>query len=349
MTKPVKFALIGTGVGGTFAARALKSLKEESVAELVSVTSRREERAKNFAKEWGLKSWYTNHFEMLRKEDIDAVIISTPHYLHFPQAIDALDAGYHVLVDKPMAIDLKQCDEMIRRARKNGLKLGVLLQNRFDEKVRRVKKLVDDGRLGKLILGEANVKWFRTKEYYEKSSWRGRWATEGGGSLINQAIHYIDLLIWIMGSPSSLFAHAGAFTHDIEVDDLAVALLKFKNGALGVIQSSTSIYPGLPTKLEIHGEKGTAIIEGEAIKMIAIEGEEIERAEKKEGLASWARPEAVPPTNHINLIRDFANAILEDREPKVNGEEGRRSIEVIRAIYYSSKNGAPVNFPLIDV
>ncbi|MCD6564148.1 MAG: Gfo/Idh/MocA family oxidoreductase [Thermoproteales archaeon] len=349
MSKPIRFALIGTGVGGTFVARAVKFLKDEGVAELVSVTSRREERARKFAEEWGLRSWYTNHLEMFRKENIDAVIISTPHYLHFPETIDALDAGYHVLVDKPMAIDLRQCDEMIRRAKKNGLKLGVLLQNRFDEKVLKIKRLVEEGKLGKLILGEANVKWFRTHEYYENSSWRGRWATEGGGSLINQAIHYIDLLIWIMGSPSSLYAHAGAYTHNIEVDDLAVALLKFKNGALGVIQSSTSIYPGLPTRLEIHGDNGTAIIEGEAIKMIAIKGEEIQTTEKKEGLASWSRPEAVPPTNHIALIRDFATAIIEDREPKVPGEEGRRSIEVIRAIYYSSKNKSIVNFPLIDV
>ena len=345
MGKLVRFGVVGTGVGATFAARALKFLREEGVAELVAVTSRREERAKSFAEEWGAKSWYTNHLEMFRKEELDAAIITTPHYLHFPMAIDAIDSGLHVLVDKPMAISLRECDEMISRARKRGVKLGVILQSRFDDKVLKIKRLVDEGRLGRLILGEARVKWFRTQEYYDKSDWRGRWATEGGGALINQAIHTIDLLLYIMGDPEVLWSQWGTFTHRIEVEDLAVAMLRFRNGAFGMIVGSTSIYPGLPTSLEIHGEKGSAILEGESLKMVAIMGEETVSEEKKEGLASWARPEAVPPTNHVRLIRDFSQAVLEDREPTVSGEEGRRSIELIRAIYAAGRLGKAVTFP----
>ena len=349
MDRPVRYGLVGTGVGATFAARAIDILRGEGVAELVAVCSRREERASSFAKKWGASSWYTSHLEMFRKEDLDAVIITTPHYLHFPMTIDAIDNGLHFLVDKPMAISLRECDEMINRARRRGVKLGVLLQNRFDEKVLKIKKLVDEGRLGRLIFGEARVKWFRTQEYYDKSDWRGRWATEGGGALINQAIHYIDLLLYIMGELEYLYAQAGTFTHEIEVEDLAIALLKFRNDALGLIIGSTSIYPGLPTALEIHGEKGTAILEGEAIKMIAVMGEETVSEEKKEGLASWARPEAVPPTNHVALIRDFSQAVIEDREPLVDGKEGRRSIEVIRAIYASWKQKGLIHFPLKEI
>lgn len=348
MGRPVRYGVIGTGVGGTFVARALKPLEDEGLAKLVSVTSRREERARDFAAKWGARSWYTSHLSMFREEDLDAVVVCTPHYLHFPMTIDAIDSGLNVLVDKPMAINLHECDEMIGRARRAGVKLGVILQNRFDEKVRKIKRLVDEGKLGRLILGEATVKWFRTQEYYDRSGWRGRWSTEGGGALINQAIHYIDLLLYIMGQPQLLWSQVETFTHNIEVEDLAIALLKFRSGALGLIQGSTSIYPGLPTRLEIHGERGTAILEGEAIKMIAIEGEETVSEEKKEGLESWARPEAVPPANHIALLRNFTTAILEDREPSVDGEEGRRSIEVIRAIYFSGRTGRIANFPFSE-
>lgn len=346
MSRPVRYGIVGAGVGAMFAARALKALEEEGEARLAAVCSRREERAREFARRWGAEGWFTNPLEMYARAGIDAVVISTPHYLHFPIAVDAMESGVHVLVDKPMAVSLRECDEMISRARRMGVKLGVLLQYRFDENVGRVKKLVEGGELGRLILGEARVKWFRPQEYYSGSDWRGRWATEGGGALINQAIHFIDLLLYIMGEPLCLYAQAGTFTHEIEVEDLAAAVLRFKNGALGVVVAGTSLYPGLPTSLEIHGENGTAIIEGEALKMVAVKGREPFSAEEKRGLAAWASPEAVPPHNHIALIRDFTRAIIEDREPLVNGLEGRRSIEVIRAIYASWRQARPVNLPL---
>lgn len=342
----VRFGLIGTGVGANFCANGLKLIADEEIAELVAVTSRREERAREFASKWNLKYWYTDYREMLREAPIDAVIVSTPHYQHYPMTLDAIDAGKHVLVDKPMAINLKEADEMISEARRKNVKLGVNLQSRFDPTIRKVKENVDNGVLGRLILGEAVVEWYRTQEYYDKSLWRGRWATEGGGALINQAIHTIDLLVWIMGQPKYLWAQMDTFAHKIEVEDLAVATIRFRNGAIGVIQGSTATYPGLPTRLEIHGTRGTVIVEGEILKRWAVMGEEeIVSERKKEGLKSWARPELVPATNHASLIRDFANAILEDREPLVNGVEGRRSLEVIMAIYESARNNSVVEFP----
>ncbi|MBS7607350.1 Gfo/Idh/MocA family oxidoreductase [Candidatus Bathyarchaeota archaeon] len=347
MAEKVRFGIIGTGIGANFCANGLKIIADEGIAELTAVTSQREERAKEFASKWGLKYWYTDYRRMLREAPIDAVIISTPHYQHYPMAIDSIDAGKHVLIDKPIAISLQEADEIILEAKRRGVKLGVILQSRFDPTIRKVKSAVDNGLFGKLILGEAIVEWFRTQEYYNSSPWRGRWSTEGGGALINQAIHTIDLLIWIMGQPKYLWAQMGTFTHKIEVEDLAVSVIRFKNEAIGVIQGSTAIYPGLPTRLEIHGTQGTAIIEGESLKRWSImSGEEIVSEGIKEGLKSWARPELVPATNHASLLRDFAEAIIEGREPFVDGIEGRRSLEVITAIYQSARKNMVVSFPL---
>jgi len=349
MTKTVNFGLIGTGVGATFCAQGLSMIADTGKAKLVAVTSRREERAKEFASKWKLDFWYTDYREMLEKAPIDAVIISTPHHLHYPMAIDSMKAGKHTLVDKPMAISIKETDGMINEAKKRDVKLGVILPSRFDPTYRKLKNAVEEGKFGKLILGEAVVEWSRTQEYYDNSPWRGRWATEGGGALINQAIHTIDVLIWIMGSPKYLWAQIDTVAHKIEVEDIAVAAVRFENGALGVIQGSTAIYPGLPTRLEIHGTKGTAIVEGEMLKRWSVVGEEeIVEKKVKKGLGSWASPELAPATNHAALIKDFAEAVLEDREPFVNGAEGKRSIEVIMAIYKSGRSGEVVKFPLTE-
>lgn len=343
----VKFGVVGAGVGATFALRAMKLLEEkEGIVKAVAVSDVVEVLAEKTAKEFGTK-FFLNYRDLFTKEKIDAVFISTPHYLHFPMAIDAIEAGIHVLVDKPMATSLREADEMIRRARKAGVRLGVNLQGRFDPSVLKVKEEVETGRLGRLFYGEAAVKWFRSREYYDKSPWRGRWATEGGGALINQAIHTLDQLLWIMGPVDYLWAQCGTVFHDIEVEDLAVASLRFKNSAFGLIQASTALYPGFPTRLEFYGTNGTAIIEGEVIKLLDIKGEQpYSEKEVKGGLETWARPEAAPPLNHAASIRDFAQAVLEGREPKVSGEEGRKSIEIIKAIYQSSVKSQAVKLPL---
>ena len=347
--KSLKLGLVGAGVGADFVARAVSVIKEENVVELIAVASARPERAKAFAEKHGISQWYSDYKEMFRKAGIEAVAICTPHYLHFPIAIDAIDEGLHVLVDKPMAISIREADEMIRRAEKKGVKLGVILQSRFDPKFRKMKKLIDAGELGKIILGEAVVKWHRTQEYYDKSRWRGRWATEGGGALINQAIHTIDLLVWMLGEPDYLWAQIDTVAHNIEVEDLAAAVIRFKNGAIGVIEGSTATYPGFPTRLEIHGTEGAILIEGETVKFAEAEGKKLKIEEEKTGkLASWARPELVPPENHARLIKDFAQAVREDRKPYVDGYEGKRSIEVILAIYASGKKNEVVKFPYKD-
>ncbi len=346
----MRFGLVGTGVGGDFIARALQLLREEGSAELVAVAGRRGTKTEEFARKYGARRWYTSLEQMLSEGGFDAVAISTPHYLHFPQALAAIEAGFHVLVDKPMAVNLREADEMMRRAERRGVKLGVIFEYRFDPVMEEVKGLIEAGKLGRLIMGEAVVEWFRPQEYYERSDWRGRWATEGGGALINQAIHTIDLLLWFMGDVEEVWGLTGTFAHDIEVEDLAVAALKFRSGAFGVVQGATSIYPGLPTRLEVHGTEGTAIIEGAELKTLVVRGEEARREVRREsGLASWSRPEAVPVDNHVKLIRDFAQSVASGGKPRVDGAEGRRSLELIRAIYHSSRTGRVVKLPLAEV
>lgn len=349
LTDVLKFGLVGTGVGGGFIAGALRQLKEEGVAELVAVVGRRGAKTEEFARKYGAEKWYTSFDQLLSDPELEAVAISTPHYLHFPQSVAAIEAGKHVLVDKPMAVLLREADEMIARAERKGVELGVVFEYRFDPVIERVRDCVEKGRLGKLILAEAVVEWYRSHEYYAGSDWRGRWATEGGGALINQAIHTVDLMLWLMGDAEEVWAYAGTYAHDIEVEDLAVAAIKFRSGALGVVQASTATYPGFPTRLEVHGTEGAAVIEGGSLKLLAVKGEEARVAEGLKGWESWAKPEAVPIENHLRLLRDFALAVKEGRRPMVDGREGRRSLELIRAIYTSAKLHGPVKLPLKEV
>ena len=347
----IRFGIIGAGMIGPFHAEAISQLDE---AELIGVATTREKTAKPFAEKFGAKVWYTDYHKLLRREDIDVVNICTPPFLNEEIAVAAARAGKHVIVEKPMAINLTEADRMITACRKSKVKLSVIFQTRFNESAQRIKKIIDEGKFGKLIMGDAYVKWFRTQEYYDSAAWRGTWDKEGGGALINQAIHTIDLLQWFMGEVDSLYALIDTAIHKIEVEDVAVAVLKFKSGAMGVIEGSTAIYPGLPRRLEIHGERGTVIFEGDKIKLWDFVGSEREGESeikyyknKKLGDAS-SEPTHFSAENHKLQIKDFIEAIKEDREPLINGEEGRKSLEIVRAIYFSGRTGKVVKFPVLE-
>ena len=274
-------------------------------------------------------------------EDIDVVSICTPSGLHAPLAIQVANAGKHIITEKPMAINLREADEMIRACEDNKVKMAVISQLRFTDAVIRLKDAVNKGLLGKLISGDIYMKFYRSQEYYDKGGWRGTWKMDGGGALMNQGIHGIDLLQYVMGDVKSVFAHTKTLARNIEVEDTAVAVLEFENGALGVIQGTTSIYPGSPRRLEINGDKGTIALEEDCITAWDIQGQEkdpeIVFGRTTSGASS--NPTAFGIEGHIKQIGDMVDAIKNDKKPLVDQYEGRKPVQIITAIYESSKTG----------
>jgi len=336
----VRFGLVGAGVGGGLAASAMQMLEKEGVAHFAVVCDSVQKRAQDCAASFGIHKCTTNYSEMLSSGEVDAVSISTPHYLHFPMALEAIGAGINVLLDKPMAMNTKEVDELISRAKMKPVTLGVMLQNRMSDDSQAAKRAIESGDMGKLVLGEATVKWFRDRDYYSASWWRGRKATEGGGVLINQAIHTLDLLLWLMGPAKSVTATVDTLYHNIEVEDVATATLRFESGALGIVQASTVTYPGFPSRLEIHGTEGCALFEMDRLRKLIRKGKEESVAEiAQQTQGSWSKPEAVQVTNHYRVLKDFSLAVREGKSPLIDGVEGRRSVELIEAIYRSSASG----------
>ncbi len=339
--KELGFGIVGGGVIGPFHANAIESVKG---AKLVAVCDVVEEASRKFSEQTGADG-YTDLGDMLKRDDLDVLDVCTPSGLHAKLGIQGAEVGKHVMVEKPIDVTLEAADSLISVCEKADVKLGVIFQHRFDAATRKLKDATDQGRFGKLVLGDAYVKWYRTQEYYDKGGWRGTWKFDGGGSLINQSVHTIDLQRYIMGDPDWIFGKIGVMTHNIETEDLGLAIIQFKNGARGVIEGSTSIYPGLSERLEIHGEKGTAILEGGKMVKWAIEGEE-EESEEKADMSAAAEASAITADSHALQIQDFVDAINEDRKPLVDGHEGRKALEVIIGIYRSSEEGKTVQFPI---
>jgi UDP-N-acetyl-2-amino-2-deoxyglucuronate dehydrogenase len=248
-------------------------------------------------------------------------------------------------------VTLKQADRMIAAARENGVKLAGIFPYRFKRGAQKAQEAIAQGRLGRLVLVDAYVKWYRSQEYYR--GWHGTWALDGGGALMNQSIHTIDLIQWLGGPVASISGRIATLGHEMETEDTASAVLTFENGALGVIQGATSCWPGDPARAEIHGTQGTIVLEEGCITTwkLADASPEEEQAmlalEQREGNTS-SDPTAVPSTEHRLQIEDLIQAIAEDREPRVNGPEARKAIEIIRAIYFSAQQGAAIELPLTD-
>jgi len=338
MAQKLGFGIIGIGNISEFHAKCIQQIER---CELIAVCSRSEEKA---AKEYNVP-FYTNFIELINRDDINVVSICTPSGMHLEPALAAAQAGKHVIVEKPIEITLERADQIINTCKKSNVKLAVIFQNRFGEAVQRLRKAVQEGQVGKLILGDAYIKWHRTQEYYDSGGWRGTLKGDGGGALINQSIHTIDLLQWIMGPVKSVYGKVGTLTHRIEGEDLGLALLTFENGAMGMIEGSTSIYPGFHERLEIHGEKGTVVLESGRIKTWKIEGKEDGKEKKSENAKTGGAsdPMAISIEGHLAQYRDYIDAIYEDREPLVNGIEGRKALEIVLAIYRSSREGKPIH------
>ena len=361
MPEKIRTALIGYGKAALMHAQALKNIPE---VEFVGVQGRSLEKASAFASKYGVRG-FDNLTDMINREGIQAIVICTPHPDHRKTAISAMEAGAHVLVEKPLASSLEDCDAMIQTAARTKKKLGVVSQRRFFPSALRIKDAIDSGKIGTPMLGSVVMLGWRDQSYYQGDAWRGSWEGEGGGVLVNQAPHQLDLLQWYMGSEmDELYGVWNNINHPyIEVDDTAVAILKFRNGAIANILVSNSQKPGIYGKVHIHGSNGASV------------GVETDRgAMFLAGLTSIVQP----PTNDIwtvpgeenNLLkweeedkqffqtidaveyyirmqdRDFILAVINNGEPMIPASEGRKTVEIFTAIYQSTKYSQPVKWPV---
>ena len=340
MAHELRFGLIGVGA---VAPRHVTAIRETPGASLVAVCSRNEQKLKAFAQEHAGVAWCTDYRDILRRSDINAVAVTLPHHLHEPVALEAAAAGKHILMEKPLAITVEECDRMIAACAKAGVTLATCFQGRYEALAQKLSAELQAGKLGRLLIASLSVKWYRDDAYYQSVPWRGKLATEGGGVLINQASHGLDMLLWLAGPVESVTAQMGTVNHQIEVEDVVHALLRFRSGALGVIEATTVAYPGFNEELDFSGTAGTAIYEKGAgrIRWYLREpkAEWVDQGEASSGAGSAMAISAGP---HITAYQDFAAAIREKRRPLIDGAEGRRSIELIQAVYRSSREGKPI-------
>jgi predicted dehydrogenase len=344
------FGIIGCGMIANFHAKAIADVRG---TKLVACFDNFPASADRFAAANGCRAYHALD-EMLADPAVNVVTIGTPSGAHMEPAVAAANAGKHVIVEKPLEITLKRCDAIIEACRRNNVKLSAIFPSRFHDSSRKMKKAIDSGRFGALTMGDSYVKWFRTQEYYDSGAWRGTWELDGGGALMNQAIHSVDLLTWLMGPVVEITAHTSTLAHErIAVEDVAVATLKFANGALGVIEASTAAYPGYLKRIEISGSQGTAVMEEEDIKVWdfakktrADEAILTAMREKKSTGGGASDPAAIGHHGHAEQFRDVVKAIKSDGAPAVDGLEGRRSVEIILAIYKAAETGKAVTLPL---
>jgi predicted dehydrogenase len=343
----IKFALLGCGNIAPFHAEAIKNIKN---AELTAICDSDQKKAKEFADKYSAEA-FTNFSKMLEQADVDVVNICLPSGLHEKFAIQTARAGKHIMVEKPLDITTEKCDNIIAACEQNNVKLAVIFPSRFKKAVRFVREAIREGRFGKLTIADVQVKWYRSQDYYNSGAWRGTWKFDGGGVLMNQSIHYIDILQSLMGPVKSVSANCSTLARDIEVEDTAAAILNFKNGALGVIAATTGAYPGTSAKIGIYGDKGSVVMEGESIIQWDFEDKQPHDESILADFSVTKSSGAKDPTSGLNheghqmQIEDMVQAIYENRNPEVDGHEGKKAVEIIRAIYQSSSN----NMQLIEI
>jgi predicted dehydrogenase len=337
--KPLGFAIVGCGLIARFHSRALAEVPGANVKALVS---RKVANAEKMKEELKLSAdCYADIGPVLARKDVDVVIVTTASGAHMEPAVAAAEAGKHVVVEKPLEITLERCDRIIAACNKHRVKLCTIFPSRFAAANMELKKAVNAGRFGRMTLGETTCKWWRAQSYYDEGGWKGTKALDGGGALMNQAIHNVDLLCWMMGPVTHINGFTAMLAHErIEVEDTAVACLRFASGALGVIQATTSIWPGLPKTIAVHGDKGSVVIEQEDVLRWDFNPETEEDksvkarfAQKVGASGGSSNPAAISHAGHAAQLADFAQAIRESREPLVDGREGRKAVDVILGIY----------------
>lgn len=317
----IGFGVIGLGMG---AARA-ELIHQTAGARLVAVADIDPERGRKAATRYGI-DWYDDYRRLLDRKDIDVVMVMTPSGTHADCVVAIAQAGKHAISTKPIEVTLERADWMIEACRQAGVILAIDFESRYIADNVRIVQAIQEGRLGRLILGEARLKWYRSDAYYE--GWHGTWKLDGGGSLINQTVHQIDLLVWFMGPPKTVWGQMGVFTHQIETEDLGMAMITFQNGAVGTILGTTTCPFDFPPRMEIHGDRGVVMTASNQIETWKIPDE--------------SETDPFPYDGPKNTIEDMVHILREGGTPRIDGAEAKRSLQLVQAVYESAQTGKPV-------
>jgi UDP-N-acetyl-2-amino-2-deoxyglucuronate dehydrogenase len=341
--------IVGAGVIGAVHAEAVGLVPG---ATLAAVTDVDPGRTKALAATWDCAA-EPDLASLLARDDVDVVSVCVPSGLHAELGIQATAAGKHLVVEKPIEVTLAAADRLIAAARANNVLVTVISQHRFDAGLDELRRMLDSAALGSLLLGEASTKWYRTQDYYDSAAWRGTWDLDGG-SLMNQGIHYLDLLLWAMGPAAEVTAICATQAHEVEVEDTTLALVRFASGAVGTVLSSTAAYPGFDQRLEITGTNGTVIVSNGAITRRALASDRLAEptvvtpdttVTPATEPSAAVNPAGIDPSSHAAQIADLLTAIDDGRQPAVTAESARATLQVICSVYESARTGRPVAVP----
>lgn len=334
MKKIFNFGIVGCGAAAITHARLLKELEG---ARLLGVADKNTDAAKGFADEYGAKA-YESYEAMLSDPDIDVITVATPSYFHKENAIAALEAGKHVVLEKPMALSAADCDEIIKKIDESGKKLTVMAQMRMSDDVMKVKRLIQDDTFGKISLAELTMKYYRNPDYYANSNWRGTLKYDGGGALINQGIHGIDLIMYILGDILKVKAFKKTACHNIEAEDTLTAICEFESGALGTVEASTCAYPGFERIIKIHGDKGYVTLTENNITELMVNGESVDHTSDVKYFSGASTNTVSNVYYHKAQVEAFVSHLLGEGENASDCYDGKRAVSVIEKIYLDAKN-----------
>ena len=336
----MRFAILGCGMIASYHADAINDIEN---AILVGAFDLNKESLEKFCNKYSVKA-FSSLNEMLESENVDTVCICLPSGLHCENAVLCAEHKKHIVIEKPIALDNEQCDRIIKSADENGVMATVISQLRYSGSVNAVKEAVDDGKFGKIVLCDISMKYYRSAEYYSSSNWKGTFKMDGGGALMNQGIHGIDLLQHIMGPVVSVQAYAKTLLHNIEAEDTLVAALEYKNGAVGTVQATTSVYPGFQRKISVCGTEGSVVLSENIIEKSEFKNknpfENIDFGTMD--MKTGSRPDAMRYELHRDQIADFIKCVNNNTVPALSAREGKKAVEIICAIYESARTGKKI-------
>lgn len=332
---------VGILGGGNISETHLQACLQLERVQVVAVCGTNERKVRALSNSAGAEAYL--HLErFLNHHPMEIVLIGSPSGLHAEQGMAAARQGKHLLIEKPLDIKTQRIDELMETVARTGVRLGVFLQERAAADLQRVKRMLDDGKLGKGLVAAAELLWSRNSEYYADSRWRGTWELDGGGALMNQGIHTVDLLLWFFGPISQVSAFCRTQMHAIETEDTVAAILEFEAGPVAALSVTTTAFPGLPRRIVIVGDQGTIQIEGSFLKSFEAKGQTPEIGGKQMGSERRDSPRISDSAGHRIVLEDFLEALEQDRAPLCDGAAARKSVEIVEAIYEASRTGSVV-------